>query len=245
VSAVYVPPDQSAPQRRGQDGFAVASLVLGILWIFWIGSILAVVFGHLSLRHAKREHRPAPGLAIAGLILGYIGVATLAIVIATAVAGAGSQSADTGIAAAPSPSLAASPAGGTPVASTAPAASSSPAVTKTHSRTQVVFTVTGSAPNGADITYGSDSDNRSPQGGLGALGSGTALPWQGSVKYRSGALYYDVTAQLQGGGDITCKVRVRVTQFYSDGTHISRAKTVASGHASGGYNICDAQAENF
>jgi len=103
----------------------------------------------------------------------------------------------------------------------------------------------GSAPDGADITYGSDSDNRSPQGGLGALGSGAALPWQGSMRYRSGALYYDVTAQLQGGGDIACKVRVRVTQFYSDGTHISKAKTVASGHASGGYNICDAQAENF
>lgn len=241
MSAVYVPPDQSPPQRRGQDGFAVASLVLGILWIFWIGSILAVVFGHLSLRHAKREQRPAPGLAIAGLVLGYLGVATLAITIAIAIAGAGGQSAGTGTAAAPSPSLAASPAGGTP----APAASSSPGVHKTHSRTQVVFTVTGSAPSGADITYGSDSDNRSPQGGLGALGSGTALPWQGSVKYRSSALYYDVTAQLQGGGDITCKVRIRVTQFYSDGTHISKAKTVASGHASGGYNICDAQAENF
>jgi len=105
--------------------------------------------------------------------------------------------------------------------------------------------VTGSAPSGADITYGSDSDNRSPQGGLGALGSGTALPWQGSMRYRSDALYYDVTAQLDGGGDITCKVRIRVTQYYSDGTHISKAKTVASGKASGGFNICDAQAENF
>jgi hypothetical protein len=73
-----------------------------------------------------------------------------------------------------------------------------------------VFIVTGSAPNGAD------SDNRSPQGGLGPLGSGTALPWEGSMTYHSSALYYDVTAQLQGGGDITCKVRVRVTQFYSE-----------------------------
>ena len=187
-------------------------------------------------------------MAIAGLVLGYIGVATLVISIVAALAGAGGRptsSANSIVNATPGslqPTTSAAPAAST---SPTPVTSSSPAVYKTHSRTQVVFIVTGSAPGGADITYGSDSDNRSPQGGLGALGSGTGLPWQGSMRYRKSALYYDVSAQLQGSGDITCKVRIRVTQFYSDGTHISRAKTVASGHASGGYNICDGQAENF
>ena len=27
------------------NGLAIASMVLGILWIYWIGSILALVFG--------------------------------------------------------------------------------------------------------------------------------------------------------------------------------------------------------
>lgn len=70
-----------APADRAVDGFAVASLVLGILWVYWIGSILAVIFGHLALREIRRSGRPGHGLAIAGLVLGYIGIGVLAIVL--------------------------------------------------------------------------------------------------------------------------------------------------------------------
>lgn len=135
-----------------------------------------------------------------------------------------------------SPSAAASP-------SAVPATSTAPAVTRTRTVTRVLFVVTGTAAQGADITYGSDSDNRSPHGGLGPLGSGTAIPWHGSIHYHKSALYYYVSAQLQGSGNITCKVRVQVTAYYSDGTHRTRAKTTATGHASGEYNICDAQSD--
>ena len=113
-----------------------------------------------------------------------------------------------------------------------------------RTRTRIIFTVSGSAPQGADIMYGSDSDNRSPQGGLGFDGSGSAVPWSGSLRYRNGDLYYDVTAQLDGGGNIRCAVRMKMTAWYSDGTHRSKSETLARGYASGGYNICDAQAEN-
>ena len=60
----------------GTSGLAVASLVLGILWIWWIGSILAVVFGHVSLNQINQSHGRlgGRGLAIAGLVLGYIGL---------------------------------------------------------------------------------------------------------------------------------------------------------------------------
>ncbi|MDO8144492.1 MULTISPECIES: DUF4190 domain-containing protein [unclassified Isoptericola] len=68
------------PVRR-TNGLAVASLVLGILWLGWVGSVLAVVFGHVALRqisnappHAPQEGR---GIAIAGVVLGWVGVATL------------------------------------------------------------------------------------------------------------------------------------------------------------------------
>jgi hypothetical protein len=82
---------------------------------------------------------------------------------------------------------------------------------------KVVFKVWGSAPAGADITYGSDSDNL----------QGRGLPMTKTLPLKDDSLYYSVTAQLQGGGDVHCSVTV-------DG----KTKT---GHASGGYNICSAQ----
>jgi hypothetical protein len=68
-----------AQPSAGTNGFAVASLVLGILWIWWIGSALAVVFGHIALGQLKARPQGGRGLAIAGLILGYIGLALLAL----------------------------------------------------------------------------------------------------------------------------------------------------------------------
>jgi len=56
---------------------AVWSLVSGILWVFWLGSIVAVVLGHLALKQieASRGGQRGRGLAIAGLVVGYVGIA--------------------------------------------------------------------------------------------------------------------------------------------------------------------------
>ena len=56
------------------NGYAIASLVMGILWIFWIGSVLAIVFGHIALGQVERWGESGRGLAIAGLVLGYVGL---------------------------------------------------------------------------------------------------------------------------------------------------------------------------
>jgi hypothetical protein len=77
--------------------------------------------------------------------------------------------------------------------------------------------VWGSAPAGVDITYGSDGTNL----------QGRGLPMEKTLTVDSDALYYQVTAQLQGGGNIHCSITI-------DG----RTK---SGQAQGGYNICSAQ----
>jgi hypothetical protein len=62
-------------------------MVLGILWIYWIGSILAVIFGHIAISQAhKDETIRGKGMAIAGLVLGYVGVGTLLFVIIFATA---------------------------------------------------------------------------------------------------------------------------------------------------------------
>ncbi|MEW2613662.1 hypothetical protein AB0937_26405 [Streptomyces sp. NPDC047880] len=80
-----------------------------------------------------------------------------------------------------------------------------------------VFKVWGSAPSGVDITYGNDGTNL----------QGKGLPLKKTLTVKDDALYYQVTAQLMGGGDIRCSITI-------DG----RTK---SGRAQGAYNICSAQ----
>ncbi len=62
------------------SGLAIASMVLGILWIFYIGSILAVIFGHIAISQTGKDPTlRGRGMAIAGLVLGYIGIGILAL----------------------------------------------------------------------------------------------------------------------------------------------------------------------
>ncbi|MFF1307935.1 hypothetical protein [Streptomyces sp. NPDC058307] len=82
---------------------------------------------------------------------------------------------------------------------------------------KAVFKVWGSAPAGVDITYGSDGTNL----------QGKGLPMEKTLSVDENSLYYQVTAQLMGGGNVQCSVTI-------DG------KT-KKGRAQGGYNICSAQ----
>lgn len=72
----------STPIRQ-TSGLAVASLVSGILgWTIlpWLGSIVAIVTGHIARGEVRRapDRLEGSGLALAGLILGYsMFVATL------------------------------------------------------------------------------------------------------------------------------------------------------------------------
>jgi hypothetical protein len=54
----------------------VASLVLAILWLGGIGSVLGVIFGHVSRAQIKRRPQRGAGIGLAGLIIGYIGIAS-------------------------------------------------------------------------------------------------------------------------------------------------------------------------
>jgi Domain of unknown function (DUF4190) len=75
---------QYTPAGR-TSGLAIASMVLGILWIYWIGSILAIIFGHIAINQARRDETlRGKGMAIAGLVLGYVGLGTLLLAIIVA-----------------------------------------------------------------------------------------------------------------------------------------------------------------
>ena len=71
------------PARRATNGFAVASLVLGIavLCTGSFGAILAVIFGNVALGRidAAQGAEKGRGLAIAGIVLGWIGIALTAL----------------------------------------------------------------------------------------------------------------------------------------------------------------------
>lgn len=71
---------QGAPRT---NGYAIASLVLGILWIYWIGSILALILGYMARNEIDSSGggQTGRGLATAGIVLGWVGVATLALVV--------------------------------------------------------------------------------------------------------------------------------------------------------------------
>lgn len=62
---------------------AVASMVLGILWLWGIGAILALVFGYSAKSQIDRSGgtETGRGMAVAGIVLGWIGIAGLLLVI--------------------------------------------------------------------------------------------------------------------------------------------------------------------
>ena len=54
----------------------MASLALSIAWVFFVGSILGVIFGHLAMKQIRESHHQETGRgnAMIGLILGYTGI---------------------------------------------------------------------------------------------------------------------------------------------------------------------------
>jgi hypothetical protein len=81
--------DPAAP--KSTNGLAIASMVLGILWVYWIGSILALVFGYVAKGqiNASGGQQGGKGMAIAGIVLGWVGVGILCISIVVLILGAG------------------------------------------------------------------------------------------------------------------------------------------------------------
>lgn len=82
---------------RPTNGLAIASLVLGLVWCFGLGSLLAVIFGHVAKRQIKESGgaQTGGGMATAGLVLGWLGLAmfalTMLVMILAAASSAGSS----------------------------------------------------------------------------------------------------------------------------------------------------------
>jgi len=68
--------EPSSDDARRTSGLAICSLIFGIVWLAGVGSLIAVVTGHLA--RARIREQPVAlqgkGLAMAGLVLGYAGL---------------------------------------------------------------------------------------------------------------------------------------------------------------------------
>jgi Domain of unknown function (DUF4190)/Domain of unknown function (DUF1707) len=82
-----------APVNNTTNGLAVASFVCGLLQMFMgITTIPAIVLGHMARKQIRQTGQQGDGLAVAGLVLGWLGVALFAlfaVVVAVAAAKSG------------------------------------------------------------------------------------------------------------------------------------------------------------
>ena len=81
-----------APQPP-TSGVAVASLICGIAEFFTLGiaAVPAVILGHVARSNIKRTGERGDGLAIAGLVLGYLGIACWALFLVVLLAASSQQ----------------------------------------------------------------------------------------------------------------------------------------------------------
>jgi hypothetical protein len=70
----------------GTNALAIISLVTGIVWLFGLGSAVAVVTGIVALNQIGKRGESGTGLAIAGIALGAVGLVGMLLVIIFGVA---------------------------------------------------------------------------------------------------------------------------------------------------------------
>lgn len=92
VAVAQVPQFAGQPAFSGppqNSGKALASLICGVVFFFWpLSAVAAIVLGHLALSDIKRSagRLAGRGLAIGGLVTGYIGVSIIPLLIIAAIA---------------------------------------------------------------------------------------------------------------------------------------------------------------
>ena len=79
---------RTGTEARPTNRLAILSPVAGFLWLFWIGSLVAIVAGYLALGQIRDANGRQRGrvLAIVGIVLGVLGMLSLPIAIAQALA---------------------------------------------------------------------------------------------------------------------------------------------------------------
>lgn len=91
------PPPPPRPRRHersratGTNPLAIVSLIAAIV-MPGLGSIAAVILGHMALGQIRTSGQDGRGLAIAGLVIGYLGLLAMLLGILLVVSAAGGSS---------------------------------------------------------------------------------------------------------------------------------------------------------
>ena len=88
MDLTFPPPPPAVPGEPETSGKAMASLVCGLFSILFPAAVLAVVMGHWARSEIRASggRLKGAGMAMAGLILGYLGVSLIPILIIAAIA---------------------------------------------------------------------------------------------------------------------------------------------------------------
>ena len=74
-------PAPPAPYRvpaNSTNRLAIASLAINVFWVWWSpSSILALIFGYVSLLQIRERGQRGRGMAIAGIVIGSFGTSVL------------------------------------------------------------------------------------------------------------------------------------------------------------------------
>ncbi len=65
----------TAPKTNTLAIVSLISSIAGLVIVYVIGSVVGVITGHIALAQLKRTNEGGRGLALAGLIVGYVGLA--------------------------------------------------------------------------------------------------------------------------------------------------------------------------
>src|SRR5579864_5660355 len=81
ASAYPAPP--VPPMTPTTSGLAIVSLLCGLLFFIFPSAVAAIIFGHVSRSDIRRSggRKTGAGMALAGLILGYFGIALIAVIL--------------------------------------------------------------------------------------------------------------------------------------------------------------------
>lgn len=86
VAQPYTPGYSLAAAQSPGKTLGIVSLVLSLVWVGGLGSVAAAVTGHMSRSKDRKAGAPPSGLALAGLILGYLGALMMLVLLVAAVA---------------------------------------------------------------------------------------------------------------------------------------------------------------
>lgn len=86
----YPPPGYGygygAPPQPAYNGLAIASMILGVMWLYGVGSILALIFGLIAKRQIRERGERGGALATAGIVLGIIGTVGMILLVVLIIA---------------------------------------------------------------------------------------------------------------------------------------------------------------